>query len=107
MLEAAAVKPSINGHGMGDVPLLEVRDLKVYFPIATGIVRRPVAYVHAVDGVSLSIQRGETLGLVGESGCGKTTLGRSILRLVEPAHGQVIFNGQDLMKLNHWQMRAR
>jgi oligopeptide transport system ATP-binding protein len=85
--------------------LLEVRNLKKYFPVKKGILSRTVAEVKAVDGVSFSLERGETLGLVGESGCGKTTVGRSILRLIEPTAGEVVFDGQDLLRLNKEEMR--
>ena len=85
--------------------LLEVRNLKKHFPIKTGILSRTTGDVRAVDGVSFILERGETLGLVGESGCGKTTVGRSILRLIEPTSGQVTFNGQDLLELDREQMR--
>ena len=76
-------------------PLLEVRGLKTYFPIKRGLLRKVVGYVKAVDGVDLNLHKGETLGLVGESGCGKTTLGRSIIRLVEPTDGEIIFRHND------------
>jgi ABC-type oligopeptide transport system ATPase subunit len=79
-------------------PLLSVRDLHVHFPIRAGVLQRVVGYVRAVDGVSFEIARGETLGLVGESGCGKTTVGRSILKLIPPTSGQVRFDGQDVLK---------
>ncbi len=85
--------------------LLEVRNLKKYFPIKTGILSRTIGDVRAVDGVTFTLERGETLGLVGESGCGKTTVGRSILRLIEPTSGQVTFNGQNLLELDREQMR--
>ncbi len=85
--------------------LLEVRDLKKYFPIEKGIFSRAVGYVRAVDGVSFTLKRGETLGLVGESGCGKTTVGRSILRLIEPTAGRVIFNGQNMLGLDREGLR--
>lgn len=86
-------------------PLLQVKGLKTWFPIKKGLLRRTVGHVRAVDGVSFSVQRGQTLALVGESGCGKTTVGRSILRLVEPTAGNVYFDGQDLVGLNDERMR--
>jgi oligopeptide transport system ATP-binding protein len=76
---------------------LRVIDLNTHFPIRAGILQRTVGYVRAVDGVSFDIAKGETLGLVGESGCGKTTVGRSILKLIPPTSGKVIFNGQDVL----------
>lgn len=85
--------------------LLEVRNLKKYFPIKTGILSRTIGDVRAVDGITFTLDRGETLGLVGESGCGKTTVGRSILRLIEPTSGQVTFNGQNLLELDREHMR--
>jgi len=89
----------------GDV-LLEVSDLKVHFPIKSGVVfDRTVGHVYAVDGVDLSIRRGETYGLVGESGCGKSTLGRAILRLSEPTAGSVVFDGTDVAKLKGEELR--
>jgi len=87
--------------------LLRVQDLKVHFPVHRGVLRRVVAHVKAVDGVSLAIAAGKTLGLVGESGCGKTTVGKSILRLIEPTAGKVVFDGEDLAKLNRSELRAR
>ena len=80
--------------------LLEVRDLKKHFPIQRGFLKRTVGYVKAVDGVSLYIKDGETLGLVGESGCGKTTTGRCILRAIEPTSGEIIFRDKNLGKVN-------
>ena len=85
--------------------LLEVKDLKMHFPIKGGILRREVGYVYAVDGVSFSIDRGETLGLVGESGCGKTTTGMCVLHLYEPTAGEVYFHGKDILKLKRREMR--
>jgi peptide/nickel transport system ATP-binding protein len=85
--------------------LLEIKDLKTHFPIKGGFLGRTVGEVKAVDGVSFKLQRGKTLGLVGESGCGKTTLGRSILRLVEPTSGEIIYNGQNITHLNAPDMR--
>jgi oligopeptide transport system ATP-binding protein len=86
-------------------PLLEVRDLKMHFPIHTGIFRRHTGDVKAVDGVSFTIQPGETLGLVGESGCGKSTVGRAILRLYEPTAGAVILGGEDITQLSPEALR--
>jgi oligopeptide transport system ATP-binding protein len=87
--------------------LLEVRNLKKYFPLRKGILARVSAHVKAVDDVSFSILRGETFGLVGESGCGKTTTGRAILRLIEPDSGEVRFDGIDLLKLRGEDLRRR
>src|SRR2546430_12242674 len=86
--------------------LVELEDLRVWFPIRSGIVLdRHVGDVRAVDGVSLQIQRGETLGLVGESGCGKSTVGRAILRLYQPTGGRIIFDGQDISTLGEQELR--
>lgn len=89
---------------MSDI-LLEVNGLKKYFPIKKGVFSRTVGYVKAVDDVSFSIRRGETLGLVGESGCGKTTAGRSILRLIEPTAGSVKFEGEEVTKMSTTRLR--
>ena len=83
-----------------DKYLIKVKDLKVYFPIKGGIFSKVIGYVKAVDGLSFFIKKGETLGLVGESGCGKTTVGKSILRLIEPTKGKVIFENKDIARLN-------
>ncbi|HEU4746347.1 MAG TPA: ATP-binding cassette domain-containing protein, partial [Anaerolineales bacterium] len=85
--------------------LLHVDDLKMHFPIYRGVFQRQVGAVRAVDGVSFDVKRGETLGLVGESGCGKSTTGRTILQLYKPTSGSVIFDGTDLVKLKGEQMR--
>ena len=79
--------------------LMEVRNLKKYFPVRTGVLQRVSAYVQAVDDVSFTVREGETLGLVGESGCGKTTIGRTVLRLTEPTSGSVQFDGRNLFAL--------
>jgi peptide/nickel transport system ATP-binding protein len=93
---------------MSERMLLELRDVKVHFPIKSGVVfDRTVGYVYAVDGVSLSIPRGSTYGLVGESGCGKTTLGRGLLRLVEPTAGEILFDGTDVRALQGEAMRRQ
>jgi oligopeptide/dipeptide ABC transporter ATP-binding protein len=89
----------------GAEPLLDVRDLRTWFPIKSGLMRKTIGHVRAVDGVSLSVERGKTLALVGESGCGKTTVGRSLLRLVEPSAGSVRFEGQELLTLSPQEMR--
>jgi len=100
---AGATNPSTAN---GDAPLLDVRDLVMHFPLTQGIIfQKKVGAVQAVDGISLQVKRGETLGLVGESGCGKSTTGRAILQLYKPTSGQVIFNGKDLTKLNGGDMR--
>src|SRR4030067_2712999 len=90
---------------MNQVPLLEVRDLKKYFPLRKGVLSRTMGWVQAVDGVGFTLKKGETLGLVGESGCGKTTLGRCLLRLIEPTEGEIQFEGNDLLKMDREELR--
>ena len=92
---------------MNAIPLLEVRDLKVHFPVQHGLFSRIKEQVKAVDGVSFSLALSETLGLVGESGCGKTTLGRAVVRLIEPTSGSVLFEGDDLAQLDDAALRSR
>ena len=86
--------------------LLEVNHLKKYFPVRAGLLQRVVAHVQAVDDVSFVIKQGETLGMVGESGCGKTTVGRTMLRLVEPTAGSVMYGGKDVFKLRDNELKA-
>jgi oligopeptide transport system ATP-binding protein len=93
-----------NGHGSGD--LIDVQDLKLHFPVTKGIIfQRQVGAVKAVDGISFTIKQGETLGLVGESGCGKSTTGRAILQLYRPTSGKVLFQGNDLTRLRGEDLR--
>ena len=87
-------------------PLLEVKNLKKYFPVKGGIFSKPIGYVYAVDGVSFYLNKGESLGLVGESGCGKSTTARAILRLIEPTEGEILFEGKDVCKLDRKEMRS-
>lgn len=85
--------------------ILEINDLKMYFPVTRGLLRRKVADVKAVDNVSFTLRRGETLGLVGESGCGKTTIGRCVLGLYKPTSGNIVFDGEDIAKMKEKQLR--
>lgn len=86
--------------------LLEINKLKKHFPISGGVLGRTVGHVKAVDGVSFSVKKGETLGIVGESGCGKSTTGRMLMRLIEPSDGSISFEGKDITKLSKSELRA-
>ncbi|MGH2533718.1 MAG: ABC transporter ATP-binding protein [Thermomicrobiales bacterium] len=98
--------PTSSAGQNGSEPLLTVKDLVMHFPLTQGIIfQRKVGAVQAVDGVSFEVKRGETLGLVGESGCGKSTTGRAILQLYKPTAGEVVFQGKDLTKLDGGDMR--
>ena len=95
--------PQIDSNENND--LVQIKNLVTYFPIRSGLLQRTTAWVQAVDDVSFTIHAGETLGLVGESGCGKTTVGRSILRLIEPTSGSVIFEGKDVLALRRSELK--
>jgi oligopeptide transport system ATP-binding protein len=109
MSAAVSQQPNAQpGASTDNAPLLDVRNLVMHFPLTQGIIfQRKVGAVQAVDGVSFSVNRGETLGLVGESGCGKSTTGRAILQLYKPTAGEVIFDGTDLTKLDGGEMRKQ
>ena len=100
--DATSVKTGIDAMPQ---PLLSVEDLKMYFPVYGGVLRRRVAQVFAVDGVSFSIPAGRTMGLVGESGCGKTTVGRSLLRLYQPTGGRVYFEGRNILTMDRGALK--
>src|SRR5438105_9122654 len=99
------MSPAVMDDAAGE-PLLRVKDLVKHFPVKSGLLSRTVERVHALDGVSFDIGRGETLGLVGESGCGKSTTGRCILRLIEPTSGEVWFEGKNTTALSGSELRA-
>ncbi len=98
--------PAASTPDVAPPPLLEVERLKKYFPIRRGLLSRTVGHVKAVDGVSFAVREGEVLGLVGESGCGKTTTGRCILRLIEPTAGSIRFDGREVLGLKRQELRA-
>ena len=95
-----------NNNEKGNGYLLEVKNLKKYFPINKSVLLGAKGYVKAVDGVTFGIKRGTTMGLVGESGCGKTTIGKTILRLTDKTDGEVIFNGTSIFDLNKKNLRS-
>ena len=107
----AAPVPTVEGHAASVLdpnapPILEVKDLRMYFPVkSSGLIRRTVGHVQAVDGVSFQVPKGGSLGLVGESGCGKSTTGRMITRLYEPTGGQIVFEGEDIAKRSARQLK--
>ncbi|HWE64569.1 MAG TPA: dipeptide ABC transporter ATP-binding protein [Chloroflexota bacterium] len=106
-MQQTAERDTVERPRASDEILLDVRDLRTYFPVLGGILRRKVGEVKAVDGISFDVKRGETFGLVGESGCGKTTTGRTILRLQKATSGDVIFENQNVLALSASQMKAR
>src|SRR6187401_3338626 len=107
MSTTTAPTTTSNGKGAADGEiLLDVKNLVMHFPLTQGIIfQRKVGAVQAVDDISFHVKRGETLGMVGESGCGKSTTGRAILQLYKPTSGEVVFNGRDLTKVDGGEMR--
>jgi len=103
--ETGTAGPAELGVPRGD-EILRVEGLVKHFPIKSGLLKRTVGQVQAVDGVDLAVRQGETLGIVGESGCGKSTLGRSIIKLLEPTAGRIVFDGQDITRFKRRQMRS-
>jgi oligopeptide/dipeptide ABC transporter ATP-binding protein len=100
-------EPAVTAAAPSAPALVRVGDLKVHFPIRSGLLRRQTGTIRAVDGISFQIAKGETLGLVGESGCGKSTTGRALLRLIEPTSGEVEFDGTDITALSAGQLRTK
>ena len=101
-----AARPDLHDRAGHGEEILRVEELKTHFPIRGGVTRRQVGTVYAVDGVSFTLAAGETLGLVGESGCGKTTTGRTLVKLLEPTDGRVLFKGNDITGFDRKQMKA-
>lgn len=106
MTSGAQTEPVPSARTPKDDVLVEIKNLKTYYPSRSGFLRQKVDWVKAVDDVSFNIKRGETFGLVGESGCGKTSLGRSIMRLEQPQSGQVLFEGDDVLSLSPGKLKA-
>lgn len=102
---SSGMKPEVVGINSSNNTLLRVEGLKKYFPVHRGFLQRVAGWIKAVDGVDLEIELGSTLGLVGESGCGKSTVGRSILKLIEPDEGKIIYGGQDISGLSRHEMK--
>ncbi|MHB8585402.1 MAG: ABC transporter ATP-binding protein [Thermoplasmatota archaeon] len=101
-----ALTASTQAASRGETPLLAAMNIRKYFPVREGVFSRTVAHVHAVDDVSLEISKGTTLGVVGESGCGKTTLGRTLLRLTEPSAGKIVYAGRDITRIRGHELRS-
>ncbi|WP_274609480.1 ABC transporter ATP-binding protein [Mesobacillus boroniphilus] len=94
-----------NSSENGSEILLELQDVRKHFPIKSGLLQKTVGHIKAVDGINLKVNKGETLGIVGESGCGKSTVGRTVIRLYEPTDGKIIFNGRDISHLSEGELR--
>lgn len=104
--EAKKARAAAAAEAKSHAPLLEVENLRMYFPVrSTGVVRRVVGHVQAVDGISFALHRGDSVGLVGESGCGKSTTGRMVTRLLEPTGGTIRFEGDDITHLSSHELK--
>ncbi|MBA4536458.1 dipeptide ABC transporter ATP-binding protein [Bacillus aquiflavi] len=104
-MKATTVRTSEQLKQKNDDYILEVKNLQKYFPIKAGLLQRTVGHIKAVDGLSFKVKKGETLGLVGESGCGKSTTGRTLIRLYEPTNGEIIFKGKNIEKMSESELR--